>query len=324
MILSGKAIAHPAVHGSQTISTPLFQEPIANWQDWGRVFQSIPAFSPLAREICRREGLPWCPLSPLTPGTNGVFRCGELVLKIFFPKESGLDPEPDFRTETAACSQAAAWGVPTPQPVAQGVLKDKYVFHYLVTAYSPGEEAGDWLADASPAQRERFVEQLKELLSRLNRPASGLLPDRDLGQEAEENPRLQKLPPRLRRDLLTRLETLDLGNPVLVHGDLTGENLLVGENSGLTVIDWADAHLAPAWYELGPLAFELFRGNGRLWQLFAGEHREEFLERLLDCLCLHDFGPDFLVQWAQRLGRVPFASLEGVREQLEVTFDGET
>ncbi len=41
-------------------------------------------------------------LCPLTPGTNGVFRCGDLVLKIFFPKESGLDPAVDFHRELAA------------------------------------------------------------------------------------------------------------------------------------------------------------------------------------------------------------------------------
>lgn len=41
------------------MSAPLFTETVENWKDWGRVFQSIPAFTPLAEEICRREGLPW-------------------------------------------------------------------------------------------------------------------------------------------------------------------------------------------------------------------------------------------------------------------------
>ena len=102
----------------------LFTHTIRSWHDWGRVFQSIPAFTPLAREICRREGLPWAELTPLTPGTNGVFRCGEAVLKIFFPKESGLDPALDFSTELAAARQAASWGVPTPPVLAHGCLQD--------------------------------------------------------------------------------------------------------------------------------------------------------------------------------------------------------
>ena len=62
------------------MSAALFTEAVESWRDWGRVYQSIPAFTPLAKEIFRREGLPWQPLSPLTPGTNGVFRSGELVV----------------------------------------------------------------------------------------------------------------------------------------------------------------------------------------------------------------------------------------------------
>lgn len=294
------------------MSRELFQETIANWQDWSRVYQSIPAFTPLAREICRREHLPWHDLSPLTPGTNGVFRCGDLVLKIFFPKESGLDPEPDILTETAACRQAAAWGIPTPECIAQGKITDKYEFHYLVTAYASGQEAGDWLASASPAQKTYFVEQLKTLLKTFNRPVEGLLPAPDLKASARKNPRFQQLPPSLREECLARLETLDLEELVLTHGDLTGENILVDQNDGLIIIDWADAHIAPPWYELGPIAFDLFRCNDTLWKLFAKEHTESFLQQLLDCVCLHAFGPDCLVQLAKQEHVPLFQSLQEV------------
>lgn len=294
------------------MSRELFQETIANWQDWSRVYQSIPTFTPLAQEICRREHLPWHNLSPLTPGTNGVFRCGDLVLKIFFPKESGLNPEPDILTETAACRQAAAWGIPTPELVAQGKIADKYEFHYLVTAYTSGQEAGDWLISASPVQKERFVEQLKTLLKTFNRPVDGLLPVEDLKASARKNPRLNLLPPSLREECLARLETLELNELVLTHGDLTGENILMDQNNTLIIIDWADAHIAPAWYELGPIAFDLFRCSGTLWKLFAEETVETFIAQLLDCVCLHDFGPDCLVQLAKQEHIPPFQSLQEV------------
>ena len=119
----------------------LFSETIQNWDDWGRVFQSIPAFTPLVREIFRREGLPFAPLQNLTPGTNGVFRCGDLVVKVFFPRESGLDPEPDFRNEAAVCGHLTKLGVPVPKLLAQGLVRDKYDFYYLVTQFCPGREA---------------------------------------------------------------------------------------------------------------------------------------------------------------------------------------
>ena len=259
----------------------LFTETVENWKDWGRVFQSIPAFTPLAQEICRREGLPWVGLSPLTPGTNGVFRCGDAVLKIFFPKESGLDPALDFHRELAASQWAAKAGVSTPAVLGQGLICDKYDFYYLITQYSPGKEAGPWLETATPAQQRALVESLKEVLVRTDRPAPGL------------------------------------GEIVLTHGDLTGENLLVQEDGSFVVIDWADARLAPAWYELGPIAFELFQGRGELLRLFAGEDREAFIERLLDCCCLHDFGADFLWNFWQREGAAEFRSLREVRGLLE-------
>lgn len=298
----------------------LFRETVASWQDWSRVFQNIPAFTPLAREICRREGFPWHPLSPLTPGTNGVFRSGDLVLKIFFPKESGLDPEPDFLTEKTVCQQVLEWGISTPKLLAQGMICDKYDFHYLITAYSPGKEADDWLASASRPQKERFVERLHALLHGLNRPVDNLFPQEDLKQSARENFRLENLCPTLREELLARLENLSLGDCVLTHGDLTGENLLVQDDGSLTVIDWADAHMAPAWYELGPIMFELFRGNGECWRLFAGKDPQAFSDRLLDCVCLHDFGPDFLIQAAQREGRPPFQNLEEVSAFFQTKF----
>lgn len=292
---------------------PLFQETVGNWEDWGRVFQCKRAFTPLAREIFRREGLPFVPLASLTPGTNGVFRSGPYVIKIFFPKEAGPDPYPDFRNEAAVCGRLAQWGVPTPALIAQGVMEDAYDFCYLVTRYCPGKEAGPWLASASPEEQEAFVLCLKGLLKKLNRPADGLIPPVDLLKRAVENPRLQALPPKLREEMGRRAGSLDLRHPVLVHGDLTGENLLVDEEGNLTLIDCADACLAPAFYELAPIVFELFQCQKGLLRLFAGEEGESFTERVLDAVCLHDFGAHMLRDAPLREGLPPFESLHDAK-----------
>ena len=126
----------------------LFAHTIQSWEDWADVYQSIPAFTPLIQEIFRREGLPFSPLSPLTPGTNAVFRSGELVVKVFFPRESGLDPEGDFQNEGAVCRLLTQRQVPVPQLLASGRLEDRYTFPYLVTQFCPGEELGQWLPRA--------------------------------------------------------------------------------------------------------------------------------------------------------------------------------
>lgn len=291
-----------------------FTETIQNWEDWGRVYQSIPAFTALTREIYRREGLPFAPLQALTPGTNAVFRVGGTVAKIFFPAESGADPIPDFTSETAVCRRLAEWGVPTPRLLASGVIRDKYEFRYILTEFVPGQEAGDFLATASSARRKRFVRELQNILCKLNRPAEGLLSPADLLGQALENPRLVHLPPALREELRQRAARSDLSRPVLVHGDLTGENLLVQDSGRIVVIDCADARLAPSWYEYGPIVCELFRCDPELTLLFAGADWERFLEALLDSLALHDFGPDLLRAAAKRLDRPMFQTLREARE----------
>lgn len=295
---------------------PLFHETIENWNDWGRVFQSIPAFSPLVREIYRRENLPWEPLQSLTPGTNAVFRVGNTVAKVFFPKESGLDPFPDFHNESAVCGWLTEKSIPTPRLLAQGKLRDKYEFHYIITEYCQGTEAGDWLQTAPPPRKAAFVRQLKDILCKLNIPADGLIAPVDLLKRAAENPRLSELPAALAEDLRNRARSLDLSQKVLVHGDLTGENLLVDEQGTVMVIDCADACLAPAWYELGPVVFELFRCDPVLLRAFAGNSRETLVERTLDAVSLHDFGADLLREAARRAGIPMFGRLSDVKKFL--------
>ena len=298
------------------MSAPLFTETVENWKDWGRVFQSIPAFTPLAQEICRREGLPWVGLSPLTPGTNGVFRCGDAVLKIFFPKESGLDPALDFHRELAVSQWAARRGSP-PRGAGPGMVSDKYDFYYLVTQYCPGEEAGPWLEEATPPSSGLWWRVCGVCWPARTGPRRGSSPGGPEGPGSDKQAPGKLTPSLGGRSVLHRLEGMELGEIVLTHGDLTGENLLVKEDGSLVVIDWADARLAPAWYELGPIAFELFQGRGELLRLFAGEDREAFIERLLDCCCLHDFGADFLWNFWQQEGAAEFQSLAEVRGLLE-------
>ena len=58
----------------------LFTERIECWEDWGRIFQSVPAFEKLIRHIFDKERLPQAKITHLTPGTNAVFRVGDYVV----------------------------------------------------------------------------------------------------------------------------------------------------------------------------------------------------------------------------------------------------
>lgn len=294
----------------------LFNESIHNWNKWGAIFQSKEAFTPLVREIFHREGLAFPGLENLTPGTNAVFRAGDYVVKIFAPRESGLEPQVDYTNESAVCGTLTRWGISTPRLIAHGKIQDAYLFYYLVTEYCPSEEAGTWLESASPSQLEDFIQQLKGLLQTLHRPAEGLISPVDLLGRALDNSRLERLPVSLRDEMAERASKLNLTNTVLVHGDLTGENILIGADNQPIIIDCADACLAPWWYELAPLVFELFHCRGSLLRLFMDTAPEAFVEQVLDAVCLHDFGANMLWDTAVREGIPCFSHLAEVKDFL--------
>ncbi|WP_158591044.1 aminoglycoside phosphotransferase family protein [Acutalibacter sp. 1XD8-33] len=285
----------------------LFNEPIDSWSEWGAIFQSIEAFTPLAKEIFHREGLALPGLENLTPGTNAVFRAGDYVVKIFAPRESGMEPQMDYSNESAVCGALTRWGISTPRLIAHGMIQDTYLFYYLITEYCPGKEAGTWLESAGPGQLEGFIRQLKGLLQTLHRPAEGLIPPVDLLVRALDNPRLERLPVSLRDEMAERAARLDLTDTLLVHGDLTGENILIGANNRPIIIDCADSCMAPWWYELAPLVFELFHCRRDLLRLFADTNPEVFVEQIMDAVCIHDFGANMLWDLAER-EKVPYFS----------------
>ena len=169
-----------------------------------------------------------------------------------------------------------------------------------------------------------LIQQLKESFQALHRPAEGLIPPVDLLGRALDNPRLERLPVSLRNEMAERAARLNLTDTVLVHGDLTGENILIGANNRPIIIDCADACLAPWWYELAPLVFELFHCRGDLLRLFTDTAPGVFVEQVMDAVCIHDFGANMLWDTAVREGIPCFSHLAEVKDFLMDRMCGRT
>ncbi len=154
------------------------------------------------------------------------------------------------------------------------------------------------------------------VLKTLDHPAEGLIPPVDLLGWALDNPRMERLPVSLRDEMVERAAKLDLTDTVLVHGDLTSENILIGADNHPIIIDCADSCLAPWWYELAPLVFELFHCRRDLLRLSADTDSEVFVEQVMDAVCIHDFGANMLWDTAVREGILYFSHLAEVRDFL--------
>nr|MDD6335364.1 phosphotransferase [bacterium] len=281
----------------------LFKATVDGWAGWGSVFCDAVLFAPLVEAILLREGLPVAPVENLTPGTNAVFAAGDYVVKIFAPISSGLDTRRDFEVELAVGRHAGARGIPVPRVVASGQLEDAYLFRYLVQQRVAGKSALQALPDMQACQRRNLALQVKAMLRCLNRPAPGLLPGVDIVGRAIDNPRLKGLPDVLVGQLAALARMQQATPRVLVHGDITGDNILIRPDGQAVIIDLADACLAPASYEMAALGFELFRWDRDMVEAFAGQDGVDgFIADSLRGLALHDFAGGMIRDFVARCG----------------------
>lgn len=281
-----------------------FHETLAGWDDWARVFSDVEAFRPLVQAIYAKEGMGGAEeVSGLTPGTNAVFRCGNTVVKIYAPIEVGVDMQRDFEVELAMLRHVKALGIPASDLLASGEIADTYRFRYLILGYVQGKDVRTVLGSYSPEQKRTFARYMRALSRALHKPCEDLLPPVDLKARARENERLAQLPETLRADILRRLDAMQWETDVVVHGDMTDDNILMTGNGTPVLIDFADSVCGPEWYEWAALVFELLRCDREMVRTFAGDMPvKDFVARLMDAVALHDFGADILRDYARREG----------------------
>lgn len=271
----------------------LFTEKIACWSDWGKVFQSIPAFEELVAYIFEKENLPGAEITHLTPGTNAVFRVGEYVVKIYAPKESGMDQTESRQTELFAANFAEKAGAAIPSVVACGEICDTYSFAYIIMKYIKGKELGEVLADSRDEERFLLGEQLGRLTKAMNIPCRPFNKIHVIS-DPDRSKRWEPYSETFRKSRTAYLKGRDFGDFVFTHGDLCADNILVDENGRLVVIDFADSVLAPRCYEPSLLAFEYRAYPAFLRGYWQEEDLKLIAEQVFDGILIHDFGGDIV------------------------------
>ena len=234
----------------------LFTHPLRGWDDWSAVFCDPEAFAPLVSAILARCGRPDAAPVCLTPGTNAVFAVGDAVIKLFVPIETGYDSLPDYEAERAGLARAASLGVPAPRILAQGVYDDLYRWRWLLMSRVPGTEYG--AVPRTAGERREIGRRLRGLTEKLHVPQP---PDPAFLARARDEARWREkgFSEGFLRERAAFLDGYAPRDWVWCHADITGENLLVGEDGALYLIDFADAGVMPAVCEEAVIAGELFR-----------------------------------------------------------------
>lgn len=289
----------------------LFNAQINNWQDWGGVFQSIPAFSPLVEFILKKEHLPAAKIENLTPGTNAVFKTGDCVVKIFAPAESGIDQTADLETELFAMKRANKTGVSAPKMLTHGFVADKYRFAYIITEHIEGIAFSDAAKDMDDTEKTDIGRKLRKITDQMNtecEPFNGI----DIINGKGRWHRFDKYPEQFQAERRAYLEAHDFKDKVFVHGDLCGDNILLTSQGGVYIIDFADALLAPVIYEHALVAVELFALDVALMRGYFGAlSSEELADICFNGLLIHDFGGDII---GQHIGKPEeFSGLDDLR-----------
>jgi len=278
-----------------TIMNNAFFEEIKDWETWRRVFQSIPAFEKLIMKIFEKESLNYKEISHLTAGSNAVFKVDNFVVKIFAPIESGFNTEIDYNSELLGMERAIDLSINIPNIVATSFIEDKYLFRYIIMDYLDGKDAKNILKYYSYSQKIAFVRQLKETISKMNTEFEGEYPALDVKERILTNTRWNMLNNKIVTQVKELINNYDMLSQVYVHGDITGDNVMITQKGMLYIIDFADGRIAPKEYEFPPILFDLFDFDKIMINEFiGGQEIEDFVEECFYGILMHEFGAYFV------------------------------
>lgn len=303
---------------------------IRTWRGYRRIFARPGVWTRAARHIAARHGLKVKRFEATFPGTCGVLSArlsprGTAIVKIFPPMVRR-----DRRIEEAALRRLGAMpGFPAPRLIAQGRLHDRSTWDYLILDPREGRPIRELRNRMSGAASAACAAQLGRLLRRLHSlspsglrfPVSRRMDSRAARKRAASAAlrrlrRARIFSPRCDKEIAERLpgliEPRAREKPVLVHGDVTEDHVLLKRRGGRWrlsgLIDFADALIAPPFYELMPLWFGAFDRKPSMLRRFLKAYspavriNRRFRDRATAFTLIHLFGAD-CIAWLSRKDR---------------------
>lgn len=277
----------------------LFPKDILSWEEWSRLQQSVPLFSPLIQQIMEKEELSFSKIESMGRAANAVFRTGNYVVKIYFPMWEEIDGLTEMEMEIAALKLADSVGVPTQGIYGAGIMPDKYNFAYLITGYITGIPFSEAVQDMTSEEKRAAGMQLRRITDKLHIPCPSFH-HIDVLHDPRRQERWQVYPLAFQKEREEYIAEKSYGPFVFVHGDLNGKNVLAASGE-LTLIDFADAVSAPKIYEESYIISELFQFDRELINGYFGGYQPEALAEIcFDGLLIHDFGGDVIQRFLGR------------------------
>ena len=260
--------------------------------------RDVEAQRPAIETIAARHGLPRGELAPFSQGTQIVWGTQRSVIKLFVPTW----PE-DTRIEMLMLERLVGAGLPVPQLEARGEVAG---WPYVVMSRLPGQRVPEVWPGLDADARERLAHDIGAAIARLaalpvagldalRAPQEALLAERRprLLQDQRERGGDDALEAQLQA-FLDALPPLLTAESVLLHADLTSDNILLHDGRLAGFIDFADAFVGPWTYELAATSCFVTRGDRRSQRaLLAGRGVEATPELLATLRCwavLHRYG----------------------------------
>jgi len=327
--------------------TPHLLPAVRGWPDWSAVFIDAELWRPAIERLwaaepslAARTGVER--IATVTagfPGTCAVFILNATtVIKLFPPMVVG-----DFERERAVYRLLDGRLPEMPRLLAEGVLRDRIDWPYLVTSFLPGAAWREAQTAMPPAQQWAVARALGERIRRVHQtpirpglgwPQADAWPRFVAGRVAEVPAALRAgLPERVVAEAEALLQGMDwfTGPPQLLHGDLTQDHALVTEQEGVWsltgLIDWADAEIGDPAYEWVALFFGFCGQDKALFRAFmagydpGGGGRLPDRRRLLAYTLLHRFGAHIIAGALPDEVRRDVAGLDELAGRLFPDFD---